>query len=116
MKSLRARSGISYREGDNPPRARNRLRPLLSAPRPLVGAQILREAAWVFGEETEVPSDRGSRECLIHIENVAARQNRAHESAVFRRRQDHAPIDWRIIPRGEFNQVLEDDRRRAEPV
>ena len=96
--------------------AREPLAATLSAPRPLVGAQILREAAWIFGEEAEVSPDRNSRQRLIDIENVAARQNGAHESAVFRRRQDHAPIDWRIILRGEFNQVLEDDRRGAEPV
>ena len=39
-----------------------------------------------------------------------------YEGAVFWRRQDHAPIDWRIIPCGKFDQVLEDDRRGAEPV
>ena len=96
--------------------AREPLAAVLSTPGPFVGTQILREAAWIFGEEAEVSPDGGSWKRLIYVENIAARQNRAHERAVFRRRQDHAPIDWRPILRGEFNQVLEYDRRGAEPV
>ena len=86
------------------------------SPRPLVCTQILREAAWVIGEQAKVAANRGSREGFINVENIAAWQNRAHQSAVFRRRQDHAPIDWRSVLRGAFNQVLEDERRGAEPV
>ena len=95
--------------------AREPLAATLSAPRPLVGAQILREVAWIFGEETEV-SPPAARKRLIYVENVVTRQNGTHEGAVFWRRQDHAPIDWRIFPCGKFDQVLEDDRRGAQPV
>jgi hypothetical protein len=96
--------------------AREPLAAILSTPRPFIGTQILREASWIFGKEAEVPPDGGSWKRLIYVENICARQDGTHESSMLRRRQDHAPIDWRPIPRSEFDQVLEYDRRGAEPV